>query len=201
MRALFVLLLSLSSCLGSLQKGAIPAYASALPEQSITIGDVDAESMFRLVEDFSKLENDASVVININSFGGSVWAGLEALDIVLPIKHERNVKTVCVVGTKAMSMGLYLLESDLCDVRLARRDSMFLAHNVSSQLKGTAKEIERGLEFLRVLDYSLSEVICLRMTISCSDYRDKIDGKDWVFTSKEALEVGAIDGVIDNRSY
>ncbi len=140
-------------------------------------------------------------MFQIASFGGSVFAGLNLiLEIEALKKLHPQTKTVCVVDSHAMSMAVVFLESGACDVRLATRRSVLLAHRASTSLEGTAEQIQEGLDFLRALDWAMAEIIAPRIGMSTEGYLKRVTGRDWVFSAPEAVALGFVDYLVDPAS-
>jgi ATP-dependent protease ClpP protease subunit len=167
----------------------------------IEIGAVTAEDLAPAKAKFDELvkAGDKTVLFRINSFGGSVFEGIDFLQYIENTKKTQGIHVQCVVDTKAMSMGFVFLQS-FCDERLMTKRSVLLAHNSSTRLQGTAEEIEKALKFSRALDAALAEICAKRLHMSVAAYKKKIAHNDWTFGWEEALKVGAIDGTVDEDS-
>ena len=175
---------------------------AAFPKTSIEIQDVDSVSLRPVYTQFDQAvrRGDRLVLFRINSFGGSVFAGLNLIDHVADAKKRYGIRTQCVVGTKAMSMGLAILESEMCDERYALPHSLFLAHNGSSSSEGTLEDLLESADILKAINWALAEMIGNRLRIGADGYRIMVERYAWTFGAFEALKVGAIDGIVDPRS-
>jgi ATP-dependent protease ClpP protease subunit len=176
------------------------AFAARPKQHAIAVRDFDdanTEIVSRLAK--RQLASGAPYLIfNIDSFGGSFFSGMELIKRLEDLKAKAGVKAVCIVDVKSMSMGFLFLQSRVCDIRLMTKRSMLLAHGGSSQVRGTAQEIEQGLAFIRVLNAAAAEIESARLNISMEEFLRRIEGKDWIMGWREALEVGAVDGIIDD---
>ena len=117
---------------------AIPSNAQAGPpkvpsSESVGIalleGPVDSDSVgdvIKSIEVYRKNPAINSVVLRINSPGGSVLAGFDLARYL----EETGIQVVCVVDGEAASMAFYILQS--CDVRLMTSRSMLMAHEPSA---------------------------------------------------------------------
>lgn len=130
------------------------------------------------------------ITIRIDSYGGSVHWGMEMMQLL----ENSGMHTRCVVDTKAMSMGFFLLES--CDERLMTKRSTLMAHEPWTRVQGHATQLEETALRLRVLCESMVEVAVERMHITKAEMMQKISGREWHMGWEEALRVGAIDGTI-----
>lgn len=167
----------------------------------IEIGDVTEENIALSQARFDERValGDKTILFRINSFGGSVYTGLDFIQHVEQVKKAFGLRVQCVVDVKAMSMGFVFLQS-FCDERYMTKRAVLLAHNTSATAKGTALDLLNEAEFLRALDKSLASICSRRLAISFEDYVTKVEGKDWTMAWEEALAVGAIDSVVDSES-
>jgi len=164
----------------------------------IRIGDVEPETLAGVQElfDMRVRAGDRNILFRIDSFGGSIFDGLDFMQHVEDAKKRNNITVTCVVDTHAMSMGFVFLQ-DFCDTRLMTKRSVLLAHNGSARAAGTSEEMKRTAKFLEEISNALSEVCAARLNISVAEYKAKIQHADWVFGWEEALAVGAVDGVVN----
>lgn len=203
MRRLLILISLLLSCaqtsFAPLASYVPSAEASRSTPRSLLIKDIDRES----VPDYQRqarrfFKSDNPVYIQINSFGGSVYYGLELIQELETLKKlYPNTQTICAVDARAMSMALVILESPACDVRLATSRSLLLAHRASTQLEGNANQIQEGLDYLRALDRAIGLIIALRINMPLDQYLAIVDRGDWTLTADQALHLGFLDGLIE----
>lgn len=145
-------------------------------------------------------QGDREIWFNINSFGGSVFAGWDFIQGVEGlIKTTPGLKTVCVADVKAYSMGLAILESGACGRRLMTKRATLLAHNASTSSEGNANTLESDAMFLRALDRSLAETIASRMGMSYADYAERVRTGDWSMSWADAVKYRAVDGIMDPK--
>lgn len=130
------------------------------------------------------------ITIRIDSYGGSVHWGMEMMQLL----ENSGMHIRCVVDTKAMSMGFFLLES--CDERLMTKRSTLMAHEPWTRTQGNATELEETALRLRVLCESMIEVAAEKMHMSKAQMLQKINNREWHMGWEEALQVGAIDDTI-----
>lgn len=192
------LALLLVGCVGPLH-GA-PAYsaqtepvAEAAP-MVIHIGDITSEDLFYPTLFLAAATGPVTFVID--SPGGSVSAGLRFVDS-MRLAQARGVVISCIVprGALAASMGAYVLQ--FCDLRTMARGSALLFHSVSigSVPGGTVDEIEKFAREMRELNHRLAIFASGRLNITLAEFERRIQG-DWWLNWEEALEVGAVDGVL-----
>ncbi len=165
---------------------------------TVEINDVHDEEMISALTQFVGLvkSGEKEVTFRIDSFGGSIFLGMKFIQIIEDIKRLEGVHTVCVVDSKAMSMGIVILESGVCDMRLMTKRSVLLAHNASSRVEGTAEQMRQEASFLDALNTSLAEMVAGRAGLPTEFYKGKVAHGDWVMAWEEALSAGLIDGTV-----
>ncbi len=177
-----------------------PARAAVVlsPARAIEIQDVFEEDLAgaKLNFDARVRLGDRVVAFKINSFGGSIFDGLDFIAHVARAKQIYGIRTQCYVDGKAVSMGLVMLESSMCDERYAVPGAFFLGHNGSSSAKGTVEEIREAADLLAALNWGMSEIIGARLVFGPAGYRLKVAKHAWSFGAAEALAVGAIDAIV-----
>lgn len=196
-----VLLLVVVSCLNCVTAKAAAGSnpQSKMPSVSILIPEVDQVSMTvaRIqVEELIK-QGEKTLLFKINSFGGSVWAGLEFIDYVEELKKTLKITTICVADQKVMSMGFVILESPMCDVRLATNRTVFLAHKAAMGTSGNSNTLQESTDYLVALDHAVSNMIGARIKMGVKAYEEKISKQAWIFTYEEALKELTIDGKME----
>lgn len=138
----------------------------------------------------SKLD---AVVIDFNTPGGSVSAGLRVAKII----EESPVPVYCIADGMAASMGMYLMQS--CQVRLMTKRSTLMAHGpgVSGLIDGQSLDFKNLAQMLSAMEEALSEHICSRIDLPMKDCQGRFsDKKEWWINYNEALQVHAVDGVV-----
>ena len=159
-------------------------------------GGVDAQSVDRAIRDLDRavVGGHRAVLLEIDSPGGSVFAGLRLAKAI-----ERSpIPVYCVVDGVALSMGYYLLQS--CEQRIMTARSILMIHepSISSFAQSTPGQLQDRANMLRALSRALVEHMALRMKISADELEAKIRDRDWWMEHREALQVGAIDAVVDS---
>lgn len=172
-------------------------YNQAQPLTSVEVPNFDPDGMSSVYSKFYQHAEagDKTVFFNINSNGGSVFGGLDLIKAIEDVKKSKGIHTVCVVDTHAFSMGFIFLQSGACDERYMTERSLLLAHNVSASADGNAEDMEKMAKVVREISLAMANLVCSRMHMPVESYLDRIRGKDWIFGYKEAIAVGAVDGV------
>jgi ATP-dependent protease ClpP protease subunit len=134
-------------------------------------------------------------VIYIDSPGGSVDAGLKLVD-VMRTAQRNGTKVTCIVDGWAASMAGYILQA--CDARYMTKQSAVMFHTVSVSFApgGNQWDVERFAQRMREINKVLAIFIAGRLRIPLAEYEDRVTDRDWWLGYEEALNVGAVDGVL-----
>lgn len=145
------------------------------------------------------LEADApekAITLYINSPGGSVTAGLAIYDTMTYIKSP--VSTVCV--GQAASMGSLLLCGGEKGKRFCLPHSSIMVHQPSGGFSGQASDIaihaKQILRVRRQLDEIYVRHLTKRHTV---EDVERLLERDTFLTAGEALEMGLVDRILENR--
>lgn len=135
------------------------------------------------------------ITLRIDSPGGSILDGNKWIRDTEDIKKANGLRFTCVVDGMAYSMAAVLLESSLCDVRLATTRSTLLFHNGSGGVRGTAEEMRQTSVFLEALNTAMALVVSARIGMPFEMYQSRISHADWIMAIPEALNNHVLDGV------
>ncbi len=165
---------------------------------TVDVGTVDELSMADTYIQFSELafKGAKEVTLRIDSFGGSIFLGNRVIRELEDLKKRHGMTVTCIVDGSAYSMGAVILQSPLCDRRLATARSTILFHNGSSGVRGTAEDLREAATFLEALNESMALVVSARLGISLEEYRSRIAHADWIMAVPQALGFNVIDGVV-----
>jgi len=173
-------------------------YARLLNERVIFLGQpVDDDIANLVVAQLLHLESDdpdKDISLDINSPGGSVYAGLAIYDTMQFVKPD--VSTIC-YGT-AMSMGSLLLMGGAPGKRLALPDAKILIHQPSGGFQGQSADIEIHANEILALRRRIDELYALHTGQTTERVHDDME-RDRYFTAQEAADYGLIDRVISSR--
>lgn len=168
-----------------------PCYAS--DSRAELIGGVDDASVAPIISALEDTDSGSTLVLVIDSPGGSVGAGLELIR-EMKRAQRRGVSVVCVVDGTAASMAALVLQ--VCDVRGVTPGSVILFHRASSGCEGNASEMKRCVATLEEWDRMLAILASAKLRISLEEYLKRVDGKDWILSPQEAVALGAADAVV-----
>ena len=139
-------------------------------------------------------EPDKDIHFYINSPGGSVTAGFAIYDTMQYIKSD--VSTMCI--GQAASMGALLLTAGAKGKRFALPHARVMIHQPLGGAEGQASDIEiQAKEVLRIRE-QLNGILA-KHTGQTLKKIEKDTDRDFFFNSKQAVEYGLIDQVIENR--
>lgn len=157
--------------------------------------DVAHESVTRCVDklmEWHRNSPDCEMEIQLNTFGGEVFAGLRLIDVIHYLRGEGHNIVTSVYGT-AFSMGATILQAGT--TRVASKNSMIMIHQGSATVGGTIGDIEDDQQLINRLQDRLLENLAERSTLSKAQIKTKWNRKNWWMTSEEALEIGLVDEV------
>jgi ATP-dependent protease ClpP protease subunit len=167
-------------------KYCVPSYS--LDE---SISEEEAEIFTKWLDKANALKPKAIVVL-INTHGGSVDAGYDMIKAI----EDSEAPVTCLVDIRAYSMGFAILQA--CDKRLMTKRSALMAHEIKmgGLIFGGKQTFGNIQKHLEVNDEAFSEQCAAKLKISLEEYRKRVaGGRDWFMAHKEAVEVGAVDGV------
>jgi len=140
----------------------------------------------------AKDRGDKSVVLRINSPGGSVFAGFAIVHAI----EELGIPVHCTVDGMAASAAFVVLQA--CSTRTASKRSMLMIHKASArgEFGGGEDEFRNTADFLRVINAAMVAHCAGRMGMTDADFDAKIAGaREWWLTPSEALAARALDTV------
>lgn len=140
------------------------------------------------------LDENKDITLYINSYGGSVSAGLGIYDTIKSLKCD--VKTVCV--GMAASMGAFILAAGTPGKRFALENSQIMIHQVLGGVEGQATdmEIEAG-QILRIKD-RINRLLAENTGKDIETVTLDTERNNWMF-AEDAKEYGIIDYIIYNE--
>src|SRR4029077_3898648 len=130
----------------------------------------------------------------VNSPGGSVYAGLGIYDVMQFIKCD--VSTYCI--GMAASMGALLLCAGAQNKRFSLPHSRIMIHQPLGGAKGQASDIEIQAKEILYLKERLNRILSHHSGRTVEQIGKDTD-RDNYLSSKEAVEYGLIDKVLEKR--
>ena len=137
---------------------------------------------------------DKDIQFYINSPGGSVTAGMAIYDTMQYIRCD--VATICV--GMAASMGAFLLSAGAKGKRMALPNAEIMIHQPSAGTQGQITDMAIHLRRLETIKKRLNEILAENTGKSLEVITDACE-RDNFMTSREAVEFGLIDRVIERH--
>ena len=126
------------------------------------------------------IDSDEDIELIISSYGGDLDHALAVYKLLKPVSEKITAK---VIGKVASAATVILLSADK---RIADQDAELLIHFPSTELRGTADELEETAMELRKYEGRLKEIYS-----SVAGAETLLKEERWL-TAKEALEAGLI---------
>ncbi|MBL3715605.1 Clp protease ClpP [Lactococcus garvieae] len=146
------------------------------------------------VSDFLNEANGEDVTIQINSGGGSVFAGSE---IFTDLSKYQGKVIVEISGICASAATFPLLAADSVGISPI---GQVMIHNVSSIQQGDYRDMAASSEYLLGSSNNLANLYAQRMGISEEEARALMDKETW-FNAKQAVESGIADEILFENNH
>lgn len=140
------------------------------------------------------IDPDKDICIYINSYGGSVSAGLGIYDTIKNLKCD--VSTVCV--GMAASMGAFLLSAGTKGKRYASANSQIMIHQPLGGASGQASDILIESKHILRLKERINKLLAKATGKTEKEIEYDTDRNNWMFP-EEALKYGIIDKIIEEK--
>jgi len=173
----------------------ITAKAKGKSGELLIYGDISDIKWYE--EDVTPLEVDKAlkelkdctdITVRVNSYGGSVFAGLAIVTMIRSIKAT----TTAIIEGIGASMGSVIPLA--CDKVIMSENAMMMIHKPSMCVGGNADDMRKGADLLDKCENQLIEIYMKRYKGTEEDLRDKLAKETWL-TANEALELGLIDEI------
>lgn len=138
------------------------------------------------------VDPEKDICIYINSYGGSVSAGLGIYDTIKKLKCK--VSTVCV--GMAASMGAFLLSAGTKGKRYSLANSQIMIHQPLGGAQGQASDIAIETNHMLKVKARLNKLLAKATGKTETEIEEDTDRNNWMFP-EEALEYGIIDHIIE----
>ena len=132
--------------------------------------------------------DNLKIYLHINSFGGSVFAGLSIIDTILTNK----IPVVSIIEGSAASAATLI--SVVCSERIIKPNSFMLIHQMSSGFWGKMEEIKDEFINLKKLTKKLKGIYKKHTLIENEKLKGLLKRDLWL-DSKECLELGLVDKI------
>lgn len=160
-------------------------------------GEIDDNLANIIVSELLYLDsiNNEDISLYINSPGGSITAGMAIMDTMNFIKSD--VSTIC-IGMSA-SMGAFLLSCGTIGKRYILPNAEVMIHQPLGGVEGQATEIKIVAERILKLKEKLNKILAKNTGKSLKEVTRDTE-RDYFLDSKEALNYGIVDKIIDKRN-
>jgi ATP-dependent Clp protease protease subunit len=173
-------------------------FSRLLKERIIFItGPIDDNVSSLVVAQLLFLESEnpeKEIYMYINSPGGVVTAGLAMYDTMQYIKCPVN--TICI--GQAASAGSLLLVAGAKGKRYALPHSRIMTHQPSGGVRGQVTDILIHAQEIDKMKKMLNDIY-VKHTGQTIEYINDLMERDKFFSPEEALKIGLIDKIIENR--
>lgn len=146
--------------------------------------------------DVSKILNESEgeeVEVQINSGGGSVYAGSEIYTALKSYPGKVNVK---IVGVAASAAGVIAMAGDFTEISPT---AQIMIHNVSSIVAGDYRDLQHEAKVIENYNKSIANAYVLKTGIEQKELLDLMDQETWL-NAQQAKEMGFVDSVMFNES-
>nr|DAH90189.1 MAG TPA: Putative ATP dependent Clp protease [Caudoviricetes sp.] len=143
----------------------------------------------KMVSDFLNEAAGEDVTIQINSGGGSVFAGSE---IFTDLSKYQGKVIAEISGICASAATFPLLAADSAGISPI---GQVMIHNVSSIQRGDYRDMAASSEYLLGSSNNLANLYAQRMGISEEEAQGLMDKETW-FNAKQAVESGIVDEIL-----
>jgi ATP-dependent protease ClpP protease subunit len=159
------------------------------------VGEINTKTALQAIKfiDLANQQKAKSITLEINSEGGEQEAGF----LIAKAIERSPARVTCIVDGQASSMAFYILQS--CDTRMATARSFLMIHEVTLVTNLTSGNVESVTNLIRVSNAGVIEHCSAKLKITKEDFAARIKGKDRFMTPDEAVEIGALDGVLRTR--
>lgn len=176
-------------------------FSRLLSDRIVFLGEeVSDESASLVIAQMLFLEaqdSEKDIQLYINSPGGSITAGLAIYDTMQFIKCD--ISTIC-IGLAA-SFGAFLLAGGSKGKRLALPNAEIMIHQPAihgNGITGQAAEIQIASDHIQKNKQRLNRILAENTSKSLEQITADTE-RDYYMSSREALEYGLIDKIIEKR--
>ena len=160
-------------------------------------GEIDDNLTNIIVSELLYLDslNHDDISLYINSPGGSITSGMAIMDTMNYIKSD--VSTICI--GMAASMGAFLLSCGKKGKRYILPNAEVMIHQPLGGVEGQATEIKIVAERILKLKQKLNTILSKNTKKDLKQITIDTE-RDYFLDSKEALEYGIVDKILETRN-
>lgn len=133
--------------------------------------------------------NGQDLVVEINSPGGSVFAGSE---IYTALKSYKGNVIVSIVGLAASAASVIAMAGNTVQISPT---AQIMIHNSQVGAGGDKHDLKHTSDILKGIDESISSAYKIKSGLSTEELLEMMDNETWM-TAKTALELGLADEIM-----
>ena len=134
-------------------------------------------------------DNKEDIEVEINSYGGDVYAGSE---IYTMLKNHKGKVTVVISGIAASMASIIAMAGDV--IKMSPTGQIMI-HNVSTNARGDKVVLEKEARVLDGYDKTLANAYRLKTNLSEEELLELMNKETWL-TPQDALKKGFIDEIL-----
>lgn len=134
------------------------------------------------------------ITLNLNSEGGSVFAGNEIYSM---LKQYTGKVVVNINGLSASIASVLMLGAD--EINMSPSASIMI-HKASGGAMGTTDDMQKAINALNSIEKTIISLYHKRTGLSKDKLAKMMFEETW-FTAEEALELGFVDNIVDEADY
>ena len=151
--------------------------------------EVEATSPKKVIDLINQAKNNEDLEVEINSGGGSVFAGSE---IYTALKSYGGKVITKIVGLAASAASVIAMSGDNI---LISPTGQIMIHNASGGFGGDYREMEKGAEILKNVNATISNAYRIKTGLSNDELLDMMNKETWL-TPQQALEKKFVDEIM-----
>lgn len=134
------------------------------------------------------------ITLNLNSEGGSVFAGNEIYSM---LKQYTGKVVVNINGLSASIASVLMLGADVINMSPS---ASIMIHKASGGAMGTTDDMQKAINALNSIEKTIISLYHKRTGLSKDKLAKMMFEETW-FTAEEALELGFVDNIVDEPDY
>lgn len=146
------------------------------------------------VSELLKEADGEDVTINLNSEGGSVFAGNEIYSM---LKQYTGKVVVNINGLSASIASVLMLGAD--EINMSPSASIMI-HKASGGAMGTTEDMQKAINALTSIEKTIISLYHKKTGLNKDKLAKMMLEETW-FTAEEALELGFVDNIVDEPDY
>lgn len=151
--------------------------------------EVEATSPKKVIDLINQAKNSEDLEVEINSGGGSVFAGSE---IYTALKSYDGKVITKIVGIAASAASVIAMAGDNI---LISPTGQIMIHNASGGFGGDYRDMEKGAEILKNVNATISNAYRIKTGLSNDELLDMMNKETWL-TPQQALEKKFVDEIM-----